>query len=392
VQANLGYNSSIIEPGVQLAFGTNSYVFTGLLAGVNYRFRIASFNLLMTDNMFLPDDYLHFSDPVEFYVANEPSQITVFFQPTVDYISGTVSLQWNSPLNNGSPITKYTLQRDVGVGVFFTIWEGQETTYRDVDLLPGQTYLYRIKASNVIGDGLFSNILTTTASSIPGKITSLSIGLQSKTSLTINWSQPDKTGDLPFTSYYVRHDNADFVLEAPIDNGLSTSFTLTVTQPGNEGNVYRFRVAVANSLGTGPYSDEIRLMATDPPALPTLTTDDSQRTIDSVFLHFAANADDGGSPIIGYLLQRDEGLAGSPFSLIYDGTNKPGFIDYRDLNLQTSLTYTYRLFALNPIFSSTAYAELTLKIGLPPSKPGKPALVSSSLGSTSITIAFSAPE
>lgn len=188
VQQNSGYESSILEPGVLVAFGVNSHVFTNLLAGVNYKFRITAFNLLKDNNTFLPDDYLRFSDPVEFYVANLPDQITVFTQPTVDYITGTVNLNWDAPLNNGSPITQYILQRDVGIGVFFTIWEGQETSYRNTGLMPGQTYMYRIKAVNIIGEGPFSGVLTTTASAIPGKITSQEILLQSQTSLTIGWS------------------------------------------------------------------------------------------------------------------------------------------------------------------------------------------------------------
>jgi len=124
LQRNSGYKSSLIEPGELIPFGVNSFVFTNLLEGVNYKFRIAAFNVLKDSNKFLPDDYLHFSDPVEFYVANLPGKITVFSQPTTGYISGTVNLVWQQPLTNGSPIIKYVLQRDVGVGVFFTIWEG----------------------------------------------------------------------------------------------------------------------------------------------------------------------------------------------------------------------------------------------------------------------------
>lgn len=137
LQRNYGYKSSIAEPGVLIPFGQNSYTFTDLLVGVNYKFRIAAFNVLKDANTFLPDDYLHFSDPVEFFVANLPGQVTVFIQPTVDYITGTVSLRWDPPANNGDPIRKYILQRDVGVGVFFTIWEGQETSYRNTGLMPG---------------------------------------------------------------------------------------------------------------------------------------------------------------------------------------------------------------------------------------------------------------
>ena len=70
------------------------------------------------------------------------------------------------------------------------------------------------------------------------------------------------------------------------------------------------------------YSDEIQLMATDPPAAPTMTLYPDSRTIDSVGLYFVPDADTGGSRITGYKLWRDEGLSGSPFTLIYDGSYK----------------------------------------------------------------------
>ena len=63
-------------------------------------------------------------------------------------------------------------------------------------------------------------------------------------------------------------------------------------------------------------------MAVDAPKTPVLTLDEEARTIDSVSLLFTPDADNGGSLITGYKLWRDEGLSGSPYSQIYDGTNR----------------------------------------------------------------------
>jgi len=82
----------MILPGELISFGTRSHIFTGLLEGVNYKFKIAAFNILKDANTFLPDDVLLFSDPVEFIVANLPSKIIAFSQPTTDYVTGTVKL------------------------------------------------------------------------------------------------------------------------------------------------------------------------------------------------------------------------------------------------------------------------------------------------------------
>lgn len=82
-------------------------------------------------------------------------------------------------------------------------------------------------------------------------------------------------------------------------------------------------------------------MATDPPLSPILTVDTTSRTLTSIGLEFAPDTNNGGSPIIGYLLYRDEGVTGSPLSLIYNGTGKPEIIYYNATNLVTGLTYTF---------------------------------------------------
>ena len=120
----------------------------------------------------------------------------------------------------------------------------------------------------------------------------------------------------------MRTDEADYILGDPIDNGLLLEYTKSIDDPVCEGMIFRFRVAVENMLGISEYSDEIQLMAVDPPAAPTLTHDPAMRGIDSVALHFTPAADTGGSLITGYKLWRDEGMTGSPFSLIYDGTKR----------------------------------------------------------------------
>jgi hypothetical protein len=47
-------------------------------------------------------------------------------------------------------------------------------------------------------------------------------------------------------------------------------------------------------LGQGPWSDELQLMATNPPSTPTLTFDQNSRTLTSVTLQFAPGSDNGG--------------------------------------------------------------------------------------------------
>lgn len=61
-------------------------------------------------------------------------------------------------------------------------------------------------------------------------------------------------------------------------------------------------------------------MAANAPGTPSLTAIDSSRTLTSIVLKFTPNSNNGGSSVIGYELYRDEGIAGSPYTLIYNGT------------------------------------------------------------------------
>ena len=90
--------------------------------------------------------------------------------------------------------------------------------------------------------------------------------------MSFGWtaSAIDQSG-LPLTGYIVSHDDGDYVFDATSSVLASAEeFIYSVTQPGNEGKTYRFRIAAINELGTGNYSDEIRLVATDPPGTPTI--------------------------------------------------------------------------------------------------------------------------
>ena len=63
-----------------------------------------------------------------------------------------------------------------------------------------------------------------------------------------------------------------------------------------------------------------------------------------------------------------------------------------DSAVQTSLEYTYRLYSLNAIYESSAYGELVLKIGLAPSKPGKPVSAGADFASSTIDLVWQRPE
>jgi hypothetical protein len=133
-------------------------------------------------------------------------------------------------------------------------------------------------------------------------------------------------------------------------------------------------------------------MATDVPSTPYITFVEETRTLESVELLFTKPDTDGGSRITGYQLWRDEGILGSPFEMIFDGTDRPELLLFNATSLVTSFTYTFKLYTMNTIFESEEWAEVEILIGLAPSKPYQPEYLYEEYTSGSITIGWYAPD
>jgi len=198
---------------------------------------------------------------------------------------------------------------------------------------------------------------------------------------------------MPILKYWVKvSTGTDFEIEsAPVNNGVSLTYTLPITQPGNEGKNFRFKVAAENLLGTGPYSIGTVLMAVNPPDAPTIVADEASRTVSSINLKFVPGASNGGSLITGYLLYRDQGVAGSPFTLIYNGTTYPEIIFFNVTELMTGHIYNFKLYSMNVIYVSTLFGSAQILIGTVPAQPKKAEFVSSSLSGKSITVTWDEP-
>jgi hypothetical protein len=168
--------------------------------------------------------------------------------------------------------------------------------------------------------------------------------LESSTALTFSWDPTAiDDGGLAITGYVISLDDGDFLFDTT-DTAAASASSYTYVPTGAAGTAYRFRITAQNVLGTGlTISDEIRLVATDAPGTPTMAVVETSRTLTSVLLSFGEPATDGGAPIIGYHLYRDQGISGSPLSLIYNGTSAPEIIEFEAADLITALSYRFEL-------------------------------------------------
>jgi hypothetical protein len=156
-------------------------------------------------------------------------------------------------------VLEYAVSRDVGSGVFFEIFSGSALSFVDSDLEHGHVYFYKVKARNLIGWSEDSAQIRGVAGQLPTRITTQRIKKQSLTELEIEWEalSVQQAGSLPIINYLVKSDESDYIYGVPVENGILTSFKKPIQQPGNEGHIFRFRVAAQNELGLGEWSKEL---------------------------------------------------------------------------------------------------------------------------------------
>merc|ERR1712004_903045 len=82
----------------------------------------------------------------------------------------------------------------------------------------------------------------------------------------------------------------------------------------HEGSQYVFRVAAENKVGVGAFEELSKAIAAksphNPPGAPTSVTV-SDIYSDSCVVHWSAPMSDGGSPILGYSIERRAGNSSS---------------------------------------------------------------------------------
>ena len=84
--------------------------------------------------------------------------------------SAHIDVTWSTPGDNGSPITRYELERKEAGESYALVTPGPSvaaTTYRDIQVSAGTTYTYQLRAVNADGDAEWSNEATATARETP---------------------------------------------------------------------------------------------------------------------------------------------------------------------------------------------------------------------------------
>ena len=144
------------------------------------------------------------------------------------------------------------------------------TTYMDMDLMAETEYMYRVKAVNAAGAGMWSDTAmdtTEATDTAPGVATAVTAMETSDTEITVTWGSPASDGGADITGYMVQRaymgaDNmmSEWMDVDPAHMGMDMMYMDTDLMPET---TYYYRVAAMNSVGMGEYSDGTASATTD---------------------------------------------------------------------------------------------------------------------------------
>ena len=217
-----------LEGGTSQGIGVaNSFTWAGLENGVEHRFRIRASN----EAGFGP--WSEWSNAVTPDVLPEAPGA-----PSVAFGDRQISISWLKPANDGSTIIKYavTVSGD-GTG----IRETGDTEYVWKGLDNGNTYCFRVRAVNSLGEGDWST-QSCEVPAAPPDAPSAPVALRGNELVDLSWTPPANNGD-PISDYQIMPSLGGTV-EIPsqssyrwgdLTNGAEISFQIRATNKAGWG-------------------------------------------------------------------------------------------------------------------------------------------------------------
>uniref|UniRef100_A0A8D2NN85 Titin n=1 Tax=Zonotrichia albicollis TaxID=44394 RepID=A0A8D2NN85_ZONAL len=219
-------------------------------------------------------------------------------------------ISWRPPKDDGgSPIINYIVEkRQSKKETWGVVSSGTSHTKIKVPRLQkGCEYIFRVRAENKIGIGAPLDSEPTVAKymfdppSPPGKPMVYDI---TENAATVSWTLPKSDGGTPITGYILERREASGkwvrVNKTPI---LDMKYRVTGLF---EGNTYEFRVFAENMVGLSkpsPSSDPIKASRPITPPGPPINPKLKDKTKESADLVWTKPLKDGGSPILGYIVE-----------------------------------------------------------------------------------------
>ncbi|UCE37359.1 MAG: right-handed parallel beta-helix repeat-containing protein, partial [Thermoplasmata archaeon] len=249
---------------------------------------------------------------------------------------GYVNLTWNRPqVDGGSPIIEYNIYRNGTIGIYVTV-NANQLWFNDTNVLNDLIYTYNITAMNIIGESLHSIdvIGTPFVPTVPSTPQNLQID-EGDEYINLTWEIPTSDGNSPILGYYVyRNGTSGYYDIIPPDQLWYLDLNVV------NGITYIYNISAFNAIGESIRSSDI----TATPRSLSSQPQDLQIVLGDGYLNLTWNVpfDDGGSPITGYNIYRND----TSEVYGYVTANQLWFID--DV-VVPGINYTYYVSVINDV-------------------------------------------
>jgi titin len=351
---------------------------SGLTNGSPYSFRISAVNAVG-------------SGATSSVVLATPASVPTVPQNFAATASnGQVALLWSAPASNGgSSVTGYRIERSTDGITWNTISSGVAgTTFAVTGLTNGTSYMFRVAATNSIGDSAMSASVVSIPAA-PATAPQTFVATAGDRAATLSWSAPASNGGLPVLSYTVQRS---------IDGGSTWSAETTgvigygysVTGLTNL-SAYMFRVAAVTAAGQGAWATmSSPVTPFRPPVSPTTPTEPDAptgvtTTVESgqTTLTWTTPASDGGAAISGYIVERSTN-GGATWTTV-TSTMATTFVV---TGLTNGVTYVFRITAANSVGNGLPSA---MAVVTPATVASAPTNISISTGNGLLSFSWLAP-
>ena len=296
-------------------------------------------------------------------------------------LSKQVKLSWLPPSSDGGrPLKGYKVFRGIGDGdVALHVALEPVAEYLDIHLSNGLRYRYSICAFNDAGDGPRTTTIDLTPYGLPDPPEDLSIEVGDGC-LTLTWLAPVDTGGSRIIGYTVHRGTSPESLPVVVSIGNVTDFKDTGL---TNGVVYFYRVHSRTQVGTSLPNDPVSGMPVGPPTEPLGFAVEGQ--LGEVVLSWFPPEDDGGSPVVRYVIHRGA-TKDAMGPLTEAGPTETRFIDRQ---VDNGKVYYYRVFAVNDRLEGPSSDILE---AIPFGYPSSPLGLKAELLNGAVRLTWSLPE